>query len=95
MAKCYVVLSQSPFEDITAFRVRHVLLLVTRRDSEHAPRDIQMGLCRHYIWYVLLTFKNKLLYIVNPTPVIPVFCLYLRTLIMWIILELEIAISSK
>ena len=33
MAKCCVVFSQSSFEDLTAFRVRHVLLLVTRRDS--------------------------------------------------------------
>ena len=29
MAKCCVVFSQSPFEDLTAFRVRHVLLLVS------------------------------------------------------------------
>ena len=29
MAKCCVVFSQSPFEDFTAFRVRHVLLLVS------------------------------------------------------------------
>ena len=40
MAKCCVVFSQSPSEDLTAFRVRHVLLLVsiltrvTRRDSD-------------------------------------------------------------
>ena len=29
MAKCCVVFSQSPFEDLTTFRVRHVLLLVS------------------------------------------------------------------
>ena len=29
MAKCCVVVSQSPFEDLTAFRIRHVLLLVS------------------------------------------------------------------
>ena len=29
MAKCCVVFSQSPFEDLIAFRVRHVLLLVS------------------------------------------------------------------
>ena len=29
MAKCCVVFSQSPFEDLTAFRVRYVLLLVS------------------------------------------------------------------
>ena len=40
MAKSCVVFSQSPFEDLTTFRIRHVLLLVsilarvTRRDSD-------------------------------------------------------------
>ena len=29
MAKCCVVFSQSPFEDLTAFRIHHVLLLVS------------------------------------------------------------------
>ena len=41
MAKC-VVFSQSPFEDLTAFRVRHFLLLVSILTS-NAPRRCYSG----------------------------------------------------
>ena len=34
MAKCCVVSPQSPFEDLTAFRIRHVLLLVSILTSD-------------------------------------------------------------
>ena len=41
MAKCCVVFSQSPFEDLAAFRVRHVLLLVSILTS-NAPGQCNM-----------------------------------------------------
>ena len=42
MAKCCVVFSQSPFEDLTAFHVRHVLLLVSIFTS-NAPGQCTMA----------------------------------------------------
>ena len=42
MAKCCVVFSQLPFEDLTAFRVRYVLLLVSILTS-NAPGQCIMG----------------------------------------------------
>ena len=39
MAKCCVVFSKSPFEDLTAFRVRHVLLLVSILTRSGAAAD--------------------------------------------------------
>ena len=47
MAKCCVVFSQSPFEDLTAFRVRHVLLRVTRRDSVIDREARQTDACQY------------------------------------------------
>ena len=47
MAKCCVVFSQSPFEDLTAFRVRHVLLLVSILTS-NAPG--QCVICIQETW---------------------------------------------
>ena len=55
MAKCCVVFSQSPFEDLTAFRVRHVLLLISILTSnapgqwlltERSVAKAQVTLCR-------------------------------------------------
>ena len=54
MAKCCVVFPQSPFEDLTAFRVRHVLLLVSILTS-NAPGQ-------WYMRVVALSIKTTLNY---------------------------------
>ena len=49
MAKSCVVISQSPFEDLTAFRVRHVLLLVSILTSKGA---VTCAVCPASAWLV-------------------------------------------
>ena len=46
MAKCCVVFSQSPFEDLTTFRVRHVLLLVSILTSNATGQWFVRGIHR-------------------------------------------------
>ena len=55
MAKCCVVFSQSPFEDLTVFRVRHILLL--RDGVYYGENDVTMEL--HYqLWSSIIRFME-------------------------------------
>ena len=50
MAKCCVVFPQSPFEDLTAFRVRHVLLLISILTSNAPGQWFRMASSVSPLW---------------------------------------------
>ena len=68
MAKCCVVFSQSPFEDLTAFRVRHVLLLVSILTS-NAPEQCAVGIVLGSASVQIRSLTNYNIYHIMPLPI--------------------------